>query len=403
MKIPEILAPAGNMEKALVAMEYGADALYLAGKAFGMRAKAGNFSMEELQEVLAIAHGRGVKIYVTVNVFAHNNEIDMLPEYLTKLEELKVDGIIVADVGVFALAKQYAPSIPVHLSTQANTVNYQAAKVWEELGFSRLVMARELTREEIAKVCQETNVEIEVFVHGAMCVAYSGRCLLSNVLTGRDANRGECAQSCRWRYAVMEETRPGEYMPIEEDDGGTHIFNSKDLRLIEYIPDLVKIGVDSLKIEGRMKSSYYVATVVRAYRQALDLYAADPENYVLPQELLDELDKVSHRPYWSGFFVPSDAGIHRPTGSYIREYDVVGVVESYDEEKGEAIVGVRNRLLVGEEVEVMQPRGPIVSHTITQMIRLEPEEELNEAHANFTVRIPMEAVQPYSMLRINRG
>lgn len=403
MKIPEILAPAGNMEKALVAMEYGADALYLAGKAFGMRAKAGNFSMEELQEVLAIAHGRGVKIYVTVNVFAHNNEIDMLPEYLTKLEELKVDGIIVADVGVFALAKQYAPSIPVHLSTQANTVNYQAAKVWEELGFSRLVMARELTREEIAKVCQETNVEIEVFVHGAMCVAYSGRCLLSNVLTGRDANRGECAQSCRWRYAVMEETRPGEYMPIEEDDGGTHIFNSKDLRLIEYIPDLVKIGVDSLKIEGRMKSSYYVATVVRAYRQALDLYTADPENYVLPQELLDELDKVSHRPYWSGFFVPSDAGIHRPTGSYIREYDVVGVVESYDEEKGEAIVGVRNRLLVGEEVEVMQPRGPIVSHTITQMIRLEPEEELNEAHANFTVRIPMEAVQPYSMLRINRG
>lgn len=402
MKIPEILAPAGNMEKAMVAMEYGADALYLAGKAFGMRANAGNFSMEELKEILAIAHGRGVKIYVTVNVFAHNDEIDLLPDYLRELEELQVDGLIVADVGVFALAKQYAPSIPVHLSTQANTVNYRAAKFWEEMGFARLVMARELTREEIAKVCQETDAEIEVFVHGAMCVAYSGRCLLSNVLTGRDANRGECAQSCRWRYAVMEEKRPGEYMPIEEDDGGTHIFNSKDLRLLEYIPDLVEIGVDSLKIEGRMKSSYYVATVVRAYREALDLYASDPENYVLPQELLDELDKVSHRPYWAGFFVPTDAGIHRPTGSYLRNYDVVGLVESYDDKTGEAIVGVRNRLRVGEEVEVMQPKGPILTQKLEQMIRLEPEEELTEAHANYTVRIPMQKVKPYSMLRINR-
>ncbi|HKM42360.1 MAG TPA: peptidase U32 family protein, partial [Limnochordia bacterium] len=242
MKIPEILAPAGNMEKAIVAMEYGADALYLSGKAFGMRAKAGNFSMDELKEILAIAHQRGVKIYVTVNVFAHNEEIDLLPPYLEELEQLKVDGLIVADLGVIALAKEYAPNIPLHLSTQANTVNYRAAKFWEELGIARLVMARELTREEIHKVCQETNAEIEVFVHGAMCMAYSGRCLLSNVLTGRDANRGECAQSCRWRYAVVEEKRPGEYMPLEEDEGGTHIFNSKDLRLIEYIPDLVNIG-----------------------------------------------------------------------------------------------------------------------------------------------------------------
>ena len=355
MKIPEILAPAGNMEKAIVAMEYGADALYLSGKAFGMRAKAGNFGRDELKEIVAMAHARGVKIYVTVNVFAHNDEIDLLPPYLQELEELGVDALIVADLGVIALAKEYAPSIPLHLSTQANTVNYRAAKVWAEMGIDRLVMARELTREEIQKVCQETKAEIEVFVHGAMCMAYSGRCLLSNVLTGRDANRGECAQSCRWRYAVVEETRPGEYMPIEEDHGGTHIFNSKDLRLIEYIPDLVQIGVDSLKIEGRMKSSFYVATVVRAYRQALDLYAADPENYVLPQELLDELDKVSHRPYYAGFFVPTDAGIHRPTGSYIREYDVVGIVESWDNETQEAVVAVRNRLSLGEDVEIMQP------------------------------------------------
>ena len=203
---------------------------------------------------------------------------------------------------MFALARQYASSIPVHLSTQANTVNYQAAKFWEELGFSRLVLAREWSREEIARVRQETGLELEVFVHGAMCVAYWDAALLSNVLAGRDANRGECAQSCRWRYAVVEEKRPGEYMPIDEDEGGTHIFNSKDLRLIEYIPDLVRMGVDSLKIEGRMKSAYYVATVVRAYRQALDLYAQDPAGYKLPPELLDELDKVSHRPYWAGFF-----------------------------------------------------------------------------------------------------
>lgn len=402
MKIPEILAPAGNMEKALVAMEYGADALYLSGKAFGMRAKAGNFSTEELQEVLHIAHRRGVKVYVTVNITAHNDEIDLLPPYLAELEELRVDGLIVADPGVITLAKEYAPGVPLHLSTQANTVNYRAAQFWEQLGIARLVMARELTREEIAKVSQETNCEIEVFVHGAMCMAYSGRCLLSNVLTGRDANRGECAQSCRWRYAVVEEKRPVQFMPIEEDEGGTHIFNSKDLRLIEYIPDLVESGVDSLKIEGRMKSSYYVATVVRAYRQALDLYAADPANYELPQELLDELDKVSHRPYYAGFFVPSDAGIHRPTGSYIRDYDVVGIVDDYDQTTGDAVIKVRNRLYVGEVVEVMQPHGPVLTQSIRSMIQDDGEGELTEAHANYTVRIPMDQVKPYSMLRVKR-
>ena len=400
MKIPEILA--GNMEKGLVAMEYGADALYLAGKEFGMRASAGNFSVEEMREILEVAHARGVKIYVTVNVFPHNDEIDLLPAYLAQLEEVQVDGIILADIGVYRLARQYAPSIPLHLSTQANTVNYQAAQFWEELGFSRLVMARELSREDIARVRQETKAEIEVFVHGAMCMAYSGRCLLSNVLTGRDANRGQCAQSCRWRYAIVEEKRPGEYMPIEEDEGGTHIFNSKDLRLIEYIPDLVKIGVDSLKIEGRMKSSYYVATVVRAYRQALDLYASDPDNYVLPQGLLDELDKVSHRPYYPGFFVPSGAGIHRPSGTYSRDYDVVGLVESYDHSTGEAVVGVRNRLALGEVVEVMQPRAGNFNLTIAQMVNVATDEALPEAHANYTVRIPMDEVKPYSMLRIKR-
>ena len=218
MKIPELLAPAGNMEKALVAMEYGADALYLAGQQFGMRSQAGNFSLEELEQILQIARERDVKIYVTVNVYPRNNEIDMLPQYLEKLEELQVDGLILADMGVYSLAKIYAPTRKLHLSTQANTVNYQAAQFWQDLGFSRLIMARELSKDEIARICRETDLEIEMFVHGAMCMAYSGRCLLSSFLTGRDANRGQCAQSCRWRYAVVEEKRPGEYMPIEEDE-----------------------------------------------------------------------------------------------------------------------------------------------------------------------------------------
>jgi putative protease len=261
-------------------------------------------------------------------------------------------------------------------------------------------LARELSREEIARIRRETGCELEVFVHGAMCVAYSGRCLLSNVLTGRDANRGECSQSCRWRYAVVEEKRPGEYMPIDEDESGTHIFNSRDLRLIEYIPDLVKIGVDSLKIEGRMKSAYYVATVVRAYRQALDLYAQDPENYQLPLDLLDELEKVSHRPYWAGFFVPTGAGIYRPSSAYIQTHEVVGVVESYDPASGEAVVGVRNRLPLGAEVEVLQPQGPVFKTVVSRLIQAETADELEAAHANYRVRIPMEQVQPYSLLRM---
>ena len=402
MKIPELLAPAGNMEKGLTAIEYGADALYLAGKSFGMRAHAGNFELHEMDQIVEIAHRRGVKIYVTVNVMPHNNEIDSLPPYLAELEKLGIDGIILSDPGVLRLAKEFAPSIPLHLSTQASTVNYHAAQFWADAGISRIVLARELTREEIASMRENTDVELEIFVHGAMCMAYSGRCLLSNFLTGRDANRGACAQSCRWKYAVVEEKRPGEYYPIDEDERGTHIFNSKDLCLIDYIPDLVEIGVDSLKIEGRMKSSYYVATVVRAYRMAIDLYAEDPDNYSLPAEVRAELDKVSHRPYWAGFFAPTDAGIHYATSSYSQTHDVVGVVEAYDEDKGEAVVLIKNRLRVGETVEIMEPRGPVTSLTLSEMIREDLGESVDEVHANYRVRIPMEPTKPYAMLRVER-
>ncbi|MGI6149392.1 MAG: U32 family peptidase [Firmicutes bacterium] len=402
MKIPELLAPAGNMEKGLTAIEYGADALYLAGQRFGMRAQAGNFTLVEIKEILDTAHRRGVKIYVTVNTFPHNDEIDELPGYLEDLAELGVDGIILADPGVLRLAQKYAPNIPLHLSTQANTVNYAAAQFWVEAGISRLVLARELSREAIREMRRHISAELEIFVHGAMCMAYSGRCLLSTFLTGRDANRGACAQSCRWKYAVVEEKRPGEFFSLEEDALGTYIFNSKDLCLIDYIPDLVQIGVDSLKIEGRMKSSYYVATVVRAYRAALDLYAQDPENYRLPDELRDELHKVSHRPYWAGFFVPTGAGIHHKTAALVQTHDVVGVVQGYDEARGEAVVLIKNRLRKGETVEIMEPRGPVRIETITNMVEGDLGRTLDEAHANFTVRIPMPPTKPLSMLRVER-
>jgi putative protease len=402
VKIPELLAPAGNMEKGLTAIEYGADALYLAGQQFGMRAQAGNFSLAEIREILRVAHKRGVKVYVTVNTFPRNHEIDELPPYLEELSALGVDGIILADPGVLHLARRYAPNVPLHLSTQANTVNYQAVQFWVEAGISRFVLARELAKEEIAQMRQATTAELEMFVHGAMCMAYSGRCLLSTFLTGRDANRGACAQSCRWKYAVVEEKRPGEYFPIDEDERGTHIFNSKDLCLIDYIPDLAQIGVDSLKIEGRMKSSYYVATVVRAYRAALDLYAQSPDTYTLPESVREELNKVSHRPYWAGFFVPTGAGIHYPTSAYHQTHDVVGVVQRYDTERGEAVVLIKNRLQVGDTVEIMEPRGPVSTLTITEMVRDDLGSAVDEVHANFTARIPMPATKPYAMLRVER-
>lgn len=402
MKIPELLAPAGNMEKGLMAIEYGADALYLAGQQFGMRAQAGNFTLAEIEEILETAHRRGVRIYVTVNTYPRNHEMEELPSYLETLAALRVDGIILADPGVLRLAKRYAPGIPLHLSTQANTVNYQAVQFWVEAGISRFVLARELSRDEIAEIRRHTEAELEVFVHGAMCMAYSGRCLLSTFLTGRDANRGACAQSCRWKYAVVEEKRPGEYFPVEEDETGTYIFNSKDLCLIEHIPELVEAGVDALKIEGRMKSSYYVATVVRAYRMALDLYAQDPENYRLPDGLRSELDKVSHRPYWAGFFVPTDAGIYHPTSAYIQTHDVVGIVQSYDSERGEAVVLVKNRLQVGDTVELMEPRGPVTAFTIKELVREDLGTAVAEVHPNFTARIPLPPTKPYAVLRIER-
>lgn len=403
LKIPELLAPAGNMEKAKIAIAYGADAIYLSGQFYGMRAGAGNFSKEGLIQVIDYAHQRHVRVYITVNIFPHNGHLEGLPEYIKFLHRIGADGIIVADVGVIRIAQQVAPKLPIHLSTQANTVNWQAAQFWSDLGLKRLVLAREANREDIQTICNKVTSEVEVFVHGSMCMAYSGRCLISAVMTGREANLGACAQSCRWKYQVVEEKRPGEFYPIEETPEGTYLFNSRDLCLLEYLSDLIDIGVDSLKIEGRMKSAYYVGTVVRAYRQALDSYQAAPTNYSLDPELLEEVSKVSHRPYYTGFFLENRPGIHHGTSSYQRSYDFVGMVTGYDWDKGEALIEIRNRLPVGTLVEIIQPRGNTIEINIKKIINQEDGQLLDAAHANYHVRIEMPPVKPMSMLRCARN
>ena len=286
-----------------MAIIYGADAVYLAGPRFGLRAGAGNFTYEDMKEGIKFAHQRNKKVYVTMNIMPHNEDFEGMEDYIARISDLGADAIIVSDLGVLSVIKEINPSMPVHISTQANVTNYKTARYYKELGASRIIAARELSLEELSFIHQKVpEIEIEAFVHGAMCISYSGRCLLSSFMCGRDANRGDCAQSCRWKYYLMEEKRPGEYYPITEDERGTFILNSKDLCMIEHIPELVAAGVSSFKIEGRMKSSFYVSTVVRAYRRALDAYLNDPENYVFSQEWLDEVSKVSHRSFTTGFF-----------------------------------------------------------------------------------------------------
>ena len=368
-KKPELLAPAGNMEKLKMAFLYGADAVYLGGEAYGLRAQGGNFSREELAEAARFAHARGKKIYVTVNVYPHNEELSALPDYLRYLHSIGADAILVSDFGVFSIAREAAPDLPVHISTQANTVNCAAANAWARLGAERVVLARELSVDEIREIRARCGVELEMFVHGAMCVSYSGRCLMSNYFTGRDANRGDCAQACRWKYALMEETRPGQYFPVEEDGRGTYIFNSKDLCLLPYLPEVVECGADSLKIEGRMNSVHYVACVTKAYRMALDAYFDAPERFKVDPAWLEELGKVSHRAYTDGFFhggPPRDAQIYG-SSSYAQTSDFVGLVLDYDAASGTALVEQRNHMKVGEEIEIFQPRGGGWRQTLEEM------------------------------------
>ncbi|ABS40057.1 peptidase U32 family protein [Clostridium botulinum] len=369
MKKPELLAPAGNLEKLKTAINFGADAVYLGGSRLNLRAFADNFTDDELQEGIKYAHDRGRKVHVTINVFPRNEDFDGLEEYLKKLYEFNVDAIIVSDPGIIMTARETVPNLEIHLSTQANTVNFKTINFWYKQGVKRTVLARELTLEEIKTIREkiEKDCELEAFVHGSMCMSYSGRCLLSNYMTGRDSNRGACAQPCRYKYYLMEEKREGEYFPILEDDKGTYIMNSKDMCMIEHIPELVQGGIDSFKIEGRMKSSFYVATVVKAYREAIDAYFEDPENYTFKERWMDYLKKASHRAYFTGFYFNDPNKQLHESSSYIRTCDIVGIVKKFNEETMEAIVEQRNKVLDGDELEVLRPEGPIFKINIINM------------------------------------
>jgi U32 family peptidase len=367
LKKPELLAPAGNMEKLKVAIRYGADAVYLGGKAFGLRNLADNFNLQELSEAVAYAHRHGVKVYLTVNAFPDNAEIDALEKYLGEIAGIPFDAYIAADPGVVGLIRELYPQQEIHLSTQANTTNWRSARFWQSQGVKRVNLAREMSLADIKETAARCDIELEAFVHGAMCISYSGRCLISSAMTGRDANKGECTQPCRWNYAIVEQSRPGEYFPIVEDDSGSFIFNSKDLCLIEHLPELVQSGVGSLKIEGRMKGIYYAASVIRIYRAALDSYCQDPQGYVLKPEWLEELSKVSHRGYTTGFLLgkPRDVD-HEYLSSYVRNFEFVAIVEE-EAYGGGTLVAVRNRLRIGDTLELIGQGASFSTFTLSEM------------------------------------
>ena len=361
IKKPELLAPAGDMERLQAAVKYGADAVYLGGKTFGMRAAPSNFSEEELPQAVSFCHEHGVKVYLTCNVLPRNNELSELPSFLLNAHKAGVDALIISDIGVLEYAKKYVPDMEIHISTQSGIVNYATANAFYNMGAKRIVTARELKMTELAEIRRNIpdDMDIECFVHGAMCVSFSGRCLISNYLVNRDANRGECAQPCRWKYALMEEKRPGQYFPVYEGDGGTYIMNSKDMCMIEHIPEMIKAGITSFKIEGRAKSAYYVSAVVNAYRKAIDGYFENPsDDYVPDKWILDEMRKISYRDYCTGFFYgdPADDANVSYKGGYNREWDVMAVVRHW--ENGVAYCSQRNRFFEGDELEALEVGKP---------------------------------------------
>lgn len=357
MRPVELLIPAGSLEVLKTAVRYGADAVYIGGEAFGLRAKAHNFTIPDMKEGIAFAHEHECKVYLTVNVFAHNRDIEGIREYFRTLREVPVDALIISDPGVFMMAKELLPNTEIHISTQANNTNYETYRFWYRMGAKRVVSARELSLEEIGEIRKHIpeDMEIESFIHGAMCISYSGRCLLSNYFTGRDANQGACTHPCRWKYAVVEEKRPGEYLPVEEDNRGTYIFNSKDLCMIEYIPEMMEAGIDSFKIEGRMKTALYVATVARTYRKAIDDYKISPELYRSNMDYYrEEISKCTYRQFTTGFYfgkTTEESQIY-DSNTYIREYTYLGMVEQTDTQ-GRIVLEQRNKFAVGETIEAM--------------------------------------------------
>ncbi len=371
MKKIELLAPAGDLEKLKIAVDYGADAVYCGGERFGLRSGSRNFTTEQLAEGLSYAHSRGRKLYLTLNIFAHNEDIESFEAYMDEIKELSIDAFLVSDPGIFQWMKEKRPQAELHLSTQANTTNKLSALYWHRQGIKRIVLARELSLAEIAEIRRETpdTLELETFVHGAMCISYSGRCLLSNYMAGRDANRGECAHPCRWHYSVVEDQRPGEYYPVIEDERGTYIFNSKDLCMIRYIPELVAGGLDSLKIEGRIKSIFYVAAVTGAYRKAIDAYYKEGTDWVFRDSWLDEIGKASHRLYTTGFYFgkPDEGDQNYESSQYIRDYVFTGLVKDYDPETQLATVEQRNKMSLGDTIEIAGPGIETFTQTLDFM------------------------------------
>lgn len=371
MRKPELLVPASSLEVLKVAVIFGADAVYIGGEVFGLRAKAKNFSKEDMKEGIAFAHAHNVKVYVTANILAHNYDLEGVREYFEELKEIKPDALIISDPGVFTIAKEVCPEIEIHISTQANNTNYGTYQFWYKQGAKRVVSARELSLAEIKEIRQNIpeKMEIETFIHGAMCISYSGRCLLSNFFTGRDANQGACTHPCRWKYAVVEEKRPGEYLPVYENERGTYIFNSKDLCMIEHIPEMIDAGVDSFKIEGRMKTALYVATVARTYRKAIDDYLESEEKYRenMPW-YLDQISNCTYRQFTTGFFFgkPSEEAQIYDSNTYVKEYTYLGIV---GEQNAQGFYGIeqRNKFSVGEEIEVMKPNGDNITVTVKEI------------------------------------
>ena len=391
MQKVELLAPAGNLYKLKIALKYGADAVYIGGESFSLRTAADNFTPDEMKEGIEYAHSMGKKVYITANIIPHNRDLAEMERYFKEIAQMGADAVIISDLGAFNICKRVAPELEIHISTQANNTNYATVQSWYELGAKRVVLAREMTLSEVREIRDNisSDCELEAFVHGAMCVSYSGRCLLSNYMTARDSNYGACSHPCRWNYALMEEKRPGEYLPVFENERGTFIMNSKDLCMIEHIPELVGSGVYSLKIEGRVKSEYYVATIIAAYRKAINAYYENPSEYKFDPMWLDEVKKVSHRDYYTGFFfgIPDTGAQIYGSSSYIREYDIVGIVLDYDEKTGLAKVTQRNRFFKGDEIEIMQPGKDFT----TQSVEILKDENMNDIevanHAAMTLYI----------------
>ena len=400
---PELLIPASSLEVLKVAVMFGADAVYIGGEAFGLRAKAKNFSMEEMKEGIEFAHAHDVKVYVTANILAHNNDLAGVRAYFEELKEIGPDGLIIADPAIFEIAGEVCPGIERHISTQANNTNYGTYNFWYKLGATRVVTARELSLEEIKEIRANIpeDMEIETIIHGAMCISYSGRCLLSNYLVGREANQGACTHPCRWKYSIVEETRPGEYMPVFENERGTYIFNSKDLCMIEHIPEILDAGVDSLKIEGRMKTALYVATVARTYRKAIDDYKKDPELYRQNMPwYLDQISNCTYRQFTTGFFFgkPNEDAQIYDNNTYVKEYTYLGIIG--EERDGTYRIEQRNKFSVGETIEVMKPNGENVEVTVKRILTEDGVEQESAPHPKQVLYVDLGIqVDEYDILR----